>query len=180
MKYRKFGNTDMQLSEIGFGAWAIGGTSFGRVAKQDAMGALAKAQELGCNFVDTAAVYGDSEAILGEFLQGRRDKWFLASKYSASPGGMTALLNEQLKRLKTDYLDFYQIHWAPARKEHHLYDELNTLKQSGAVRYIGVSLYNVNDIDYVLDNTTIDGFQVAFSLLDPYPFLQHIASGHLQ
>ena len=165
----------MQLCEVGFGAWAIGGQSFGEVDKQDSLAALQKAEELGCNFVDTAAVYGDSEEILGEFLQGRRDKWYLASKYSGDERGMTAVLNEQLQRLKTDYIDFYQIHWVPNKKDQHLYDELNALKQSGKVRYIGVSLYNALEIDYVLDKTNIDGFMVSFSLLDPYPLLQRIS-----
>lgn len=174
MKYKTFGNTDMQLSEVGFGAWAIGGNSFGHVDKRDSLAALASAEHLGCNFVDTAAVYGNSEAILGEFLQGRRDKWFVATKFSGDKRGMTAVINEQLQRLKTDYIDFYQIHWVPNKTNYYLYDELNTLKQVGKVRYIGVSLYNVSDIDYVLKNTNIDGFQVAFSLLDPYPLLRRI------
>ena len=164
----------MQLSEVGFGAWAIGGKSFGQVTKRDSMAALAKAEQLGCNFVDTAAVYGDSEAIVGEFLQGRRDKWYLATKYSGDQRGMTAVLDEQLQRLKTDYIDFYQIHWVPNKNDRQLYDELNTLKQAGKVRYIGVSLYNVLDIDYVLAHTNLDGFQVPFSLLDPHPLLRRI------
>lgn len=174
MQYRTFGNTDMQLSEVAFGAWAIGGTSFGYVDKRDSLAALARAEHLGCNFVDTAAVYGDSETILGEFLQGRRDQWLVATKFSGDKRGMTAVVDEQLQRLKTDYIDFYQIHWAPGKKDHYLYDALNTLKQAGKVRYVGVSLYNVSDIDYVLRHTTIDGFQVAFSLLDPHPLLPRI------
>lgn len=174
MQYKVFGNTGMQLSEVGFGAWAIGGRSYGRVDKRDSLAALVKAEDLGCNFVDTAAVYGDSEEILGEFLQGRRDKWYLASKYSGDERGMTAVLNEQLHTLKTDYIDLYQIHWAPNNQDHHLYVELNTLKKSGKVRCIGVSLYSALNIDYVLEKTDIDGFQVPFSLLDPYPFLQRI------
>jgi aryl-alcohol dehydrogenase-like predicted oxidoreductase len=135
---------------------------------------LAKAEELGCNFVDTAAVYGDSEAILGQFLQSRRDKWYLATKYSGQQQGMTATLEEQLLTLKTDYVDFYQIHWAPGKRDHYLYDELHALKQAGKARYIGVSLNNVLEIDYVLDKTSVDGFQVPFSLLDPYPLLRRI------
>ncbi|MCI0507679.1 MAG: aldo/keto reductase [Gammaproteobacteria bacterium] len=174
MKYRQFGKTDMQVSEVGFGAWAIGGKSFGQVEKKDSLAALAKAEELGCNFVDTAAVYGDSEAILGQFLQSRRNKWYLATKYSGQQQGMTATLEEQLRTLKTDYIDFYQIHWAPGKRDHNLYDELHALKQAGKVRYVGVSLNNILEIDYVLEKTFVDGFQAPFSLLDPYPLLRRI------
>ncbi len=172
MKYRPFGKTDLNLSEIGFGAWAIGSKSFGHVDRQEALSALARAEELGCNFVDTAAVYGDSEQILGEFLQGRRDKWIIASKYSNQKTGMTALVEEQLKRMKLDVIDFYQIHWAP--NEQRLYDELYQLKESGKVRYIGVSLYSALDIEYILEKTHLDGFQIDISLLTPNPFLRKL------
>lgn len=172
MKYRKFGNTDLNLSEVGFGAWAIGGQSFGQVDRMDSLNALAKAEELGCNFVDTATVYGESENILGDFLKGRRDKWIVSSKYSGQKQGMTQLVNEQLKRMNLDAIDFYQIHWAP--NDPSLYEELYALKASGKVRYIGVSLATALDIDYVADKTEIDGFQLDISLLTPYPFLRRL------
>ena len=131
----------MQVSEVGFGAWAIGGKSYGKVDKQESLNALAKAEELGCNFVDTAMVYGDSEIVLGEFLKGRRDKWLIATKFSgSSEKSLLETANEQLKRLKTDYIDFYQIHWAPRGAQNYLYDELYKLKEQGKTRYIGVSL----------------------------------------
>lgn len=171
MQYRTFGKTGLKVSALGFGGWAIGGNSFGSVAREDALQALARAEELGCNLVDTAAVYGDSEEIIGQFLQGRRERWVLASKYSGQPQGMTALVDEQLRRLRTDHIDFYQIHWAPHRDKHALYDELDALKKAGKVRFVGVSLYNEADIDYILNHTQVDGFQVCFSLLDPRPLI---------
>jgi myo-inositol catabolism protein IolS len=161
----------MKVSEVGFGAWAIGGTSYGAVDRQDSLRALAKAEEHGCNFVDTAFVYGDSELVLGEFLQGRRNRWLIATKYSGQKAGIVATLEEQLKRIRIDTIDFYQIHWCPREQDRHLYDDLYRLKASGKVRFIGVSLHNAGDIDYVLDHTDLDGFQVAFSLLDPDPYL---------
>lgn len=174
MPYRRFGATDMQLSEVGFGAWAIGGRAYGAVQRDESLRALARAEELGCNFVDTAAVYGDSENVLGEFLSTRRARWLVATKFSGQQQGMTATLDQQLKRLGTDYVDFYQIHWAPGKKDLALYDELYRLKQSGRARYVGVSLYSAHDIDVVLDHTHIDGFQIAFSLLDPSPLLDRM------
>jgi aryl-alcohol dehydrogenase-like predicted oxidoreductase len=170
MRFRDFGKTGMRVSEVGFGAWGIGG-DFGRVDKRDALAALARAEELGCNFVDTASVYGNSEEIIGEFLPTRRDRWFLATKYSRQERSLLETAERQLQTLRTDHIDFYQIHWAPSGDEAHLYEDLYRLKESGKARWIGVSLYSVKDIDYVLDHTKIDGFQVAFSLLDPQPFL---------
>lgn len=171
MKYRDFGKTGLKVSEVGFGAWAIGG-AYGAVNKAESLNALARAEELGCNFIDTAAVYGDSEAVLGEFLKGRRDKWLLATKYSGQPEGMEKTLDAQLRRLGTDYVDLYQIHWAP--HESQPYRQLEALRAAGKTRFIGVSLYNANDIDFVLDHTDIDSIQLAFSLLDPFPYLQRL------
>jgi aryl-alcohol dehydrogenase-like predicted oxidoreductase len=170
MRLREFGKTGMKVSEVGFGSWGIGG-SYGAIERQQALDALARAEELGCNFVDTALVYGDSELILGEFLRGRRERWHVATKYSGQKAGFEATLESQLQRLGTDYIDFYQVHWAPGRDEQALYEALYRVKKAGKARAVGVSLYTASDIDYVLDNTDLDGFQVKFSLLDPDPFL---------
>ena len=159
------------MSEVGFGAWPIGGQAYGRVEQREALNALARAEELGCNFVDTAAVYGDSELVLGTFLRGRRSRWIVASKFSGQPEGMERTIEDQLRRLETDVIDFYMIHWAPGKSEMGLYDQLYRLKKSGKARWIGISLKTANDIDYVLDHTELDGFMVKFSLLDPEPFL---------
>lgn len=171
---RQFGTTSMQVSEVGFGAWAIGGQSYGAVDKADSLSALARAEELGCNFVDTAQVYGDSENVVGEFLEGRRSKWLVATKYSGQEGGLTANVEKQLRNLRTDVIDFYQIHWMPRGQEESLFDEMQKLKQAGKIRYTGVSLYNESDIDDLLERSDIDGFQVALSLLDPDPFLARV------
>lgn len=174
MLTRPFGKTGLQVSERSFGAWAIGGNSFGAVEPTQALRSLAVAEELGCNFVDTAAVYGESEALLGKFLAGRRDRWIVASKYSGQPSGMTAMVDEQLRRLGTDCIDFYQIHWAPRGKDEHLYSELARLKRDGKVRFCGVSLRSAADIDTVLSQPCIDGIQVCVSLLDPGPLVSRL------
>ena len=171
MNHRPFGRTGLQVSERGFGAWAIGGRAFGAVPASDALDALARAEEHGCNFVDTAAVYGESEALLGTFLRNRRDRWIVATKYSAQPEGMTALLEQQLQRLGTDYIDFHQIHWAPSASESGLYEELEALKRSGKVRFAGVSLKTLGEMQRVLAQPVIDGVQLPVSLLDPEPLM---------
>jgi myo-inositol catabolism protein IolS len=174
MPYRAFGSTGLKVSEVSFGSWGIGGRAYGPVQKLEALNALARADEHGCNLVDTAAVYGESETLLGEFLHGRRDRWLISTKYSEQPAGMTKTLEEQLQRLKTDRVDIYLTHWAPGRDEAAVYDELYALKKAGKVRFVGVSLKNATDIDYVIDHTNIDGLMVAFSLLDPDPFLARV------
>ena len=175
MPYRRFGSTGLKVSELGFGAWAIGGTAYGAVDRRDALSALARAEEFGCNLVDTAMeFYGDSELVLGEFLRGRRNRWIVATKYSYQPAGITATLEAQLRRLGTDVIDFYQLHWSPAQQERDVYDELYRLKKAGKVRFVGLSLYSAHEIDFVIDHTMIDGVQLPFSLLDPDPFLLQI------
>jgi aryl-alcohol dehydrogenase-like predicted oxidoreductase len=172
MPYRRFGRTGLQVSEVSFGAWGIGGTAYGAVDRAESLRALARAEERGCNLVDTAMIYGDSELVLGEFLRTRRSRWIVATKYSHQPAGMTATLEQQLRRLGTDVIDFYQLHWQPPRQSREsVYDELYRLKKAGKVRFVGLSLYSPRDIDYVLDHTMLDGVQVPFSLLDPDPFL---------
>ena len=176
MKYRSFGATDLCVSERGFGAWAIGGASYGRVDPGDALRALSRSEELGCNFVDTAAVYGTSESLLGQFLPDRRHRWLVASKYSGQPPDMTTCLEQQLRRLRTDRVDFYQLHWTPTSDQQGLYDELDALKRAGKIRYAGVSLYSAAEIDEVIDLPVIDGIQVRFGLLDPDPLLRRLAA----
>jgi myo-inositol catabolism protein IolS len=171
MPYRQFGGTGVHVSEIGFGAWAIGGSSYGAVNRAESLSALARAEELGCNLVDTASVYGDSELVLGDFLAGRRAHWFVATKFSGQDAGMTATLESQLRRLRTDCVDFYMVHWVPRGNDRGLLSELEALKRAGKARFIGVSLYNVDDVDYVLDEMQVDGLMLPFSLLDPDPFL---------
>jgi myo-inositol catabolism protein IolS len=176
MPYRRFGRTGLQVSEVSFGAWAIGGLSYGVVDRAESLRALARAEELGCNLVDTATIYGDSELVLGEFLRGRRSRWIVATKYSYQAAGMTATVEQQLRRLGTEGIDFYQLHWQPPQQPYEqVYEELYQLKKSGKVRFVGLSLYTPRDIDYVIEHTMLDGVQVPFSLLDPDPFLLRMA-----
>jgi aryl-alcohol dehydrogenase-like predicted oxidoreductase len=174
MRYRGFGLTGLRVSEVGFGAWAIGGKSYGAVRREDSLRALARAEELGCNFIDTAEVYGDSESVLGEFLPGRRDRWLVATKYSGQPEGLLATAERQLSRMKLDAIDFYQIHWAPRGHEARLLDDLQSLKQAGKAKSVGVSLSSAGDIDDMLASGRVDGFQVPFSLLEPRPLLSRL------
>ena len=178
MRYRAFGRTGLKVSEVGFGSWGIGGKSYGAADREESLRALARAEELGCNFVDSAKVYGDSEAILGDFLKERRSRWIVATKFSGQNEGMTATLESQLRTLQTDAVDLYQLHWLPRGKDAGMFDELARLKKAGKARFVGVSLYSAEDIADVLARPDIDSFQVAFSLLDPDPFMAKLAAIH--
>ncbi|MEO8017818.1 MAG: aldo/keto reductase [Pseudomonadota bacterium] len=171
MQLRDFGRTGLKVSEVGFGAWGIGGQGYGAVDQQQALRTLARAEELGCNFVDTAMVYGDSETLLGEFLVGRRSRWIVSTKFSGQSAGMSSTLETQLKRLRTDAVELYQLHWVPRGKDEHLLDEMLRLKAAGKARFVGISLYSAEDIDFVLARPEIDSFQVEFNLLEPDPFM---------
>ena len=109
--------------------------------------------------------------MLGEFLQDRRSRWIVATKFSGQSEGMTATVERQLQNLRTDVIDFYQIHWVPGGQDTGLFDELNGLKKAGKVRFVGVSLYTAAEIDAMLARPDVDGFQVALNLLEPDPFL---------
>ena len=140
MEYRKLGTTDVKITPIVFGAWAIGGTMWGGAEKKDAIQAIHKSLHHGISTIDTAPVYGfgRSEELVGEAIQGRRDKVEILTKYGLvwdGKGGvyhMSAqdaqgrttdifhLANRRsvieecensLRRLGTDYIDLYQIHW---------------------------------------------------------------------
>ena len=174
MKYRTFGKTGLRVSELGFGTWGIGG-GYGQVQENESLDALAKAEELGCNFVDTASVYGNAEDILGRFLSNRRDRWILSTKWTMQ-ATITEHIEYQLKTLKTDYIDFYQLHNCFFHPDHIEY--LYKLKQSGKVRFIGVSLGSATsknvglleqEIDDILE-TELDGIQIPISLFSAEPF----------
>lgn len=171
MRFRSLGKTGIKVSEVAFGAWGIGGKAYGQVERNESLNALARAEELGCNFVDTAGVYGDSEAILGEFLQGRRHKWLVSTKYSGQEAGLESTLEHQLRTMDLDAVDLYLIHWVPSESNDPLYEALYRIKKAGKARLVGVSLYSIDEIRRVLAESRVDAFMVAFSLLDPDPFL---------
>src|SRR6056297_1729440 len=170
MGYRDLGKSGIKVSEVSFGGLQIARQAGTDAGRDETMRALATAEELGCNLVDTSSVYGDSELLIGEFMPGRRDRWLISTKYSGQPAGLEATLENQLRRLRTDAVDIYMIHWAPS-PESELYEALYRLKKAGKTRLVGVSLYNINDIRTVLKQTDIDVFMVPFNFISPDPFV---------
>lgn len=191
MNYRKFGNTELLVSEIGFGAWAIGGPAmvgdlaigWGDVDDNTSIEALKKSFDLGINFYDTADFYGfgHSEEIIGKVFGNRTDV-IIATKVGHRVENQQILLDyskhhilkscdESLKRLKRDYIDFYQLHSA---KLNHLEDgqcieAMEELKSKGKIRYWGISLNTFNpypEAEFLLGRNLADGFQVAFNIIN--------------
>lgn len=204
MNYRKFGNTDLLVSEIGFGTWAIGGAAFvGKIPigwgpSDDAVSAAAihKALDAGINFFDTADFYGlgHSEELLGNTLGNRKDV-LIASKVGQKVGANNNIeidytkeyvikaCDTSLKRLKRDHIDFHQLH--VARMQHlengECIEAMQQLQKEGKIRYWGISLITFNpfpEADFFLTNEIGQGFQLVFNLINQraLPIIQQAAS----
>jgi aryl-alcohol dehydrogenase-like predicted oxidoreductase len=161
MIYRRLGRTGLMVSEAGFGGWAIGGEGWGDVRDEESLAALQKAFELGVNFFDTADVYGHghSEELIGQALGEVRDRVLIATKcgvdfsrgeparHNFAPAYLREALQRSLERLRTTYIDVYQLHNPPQKlaKDDRVWATLSELKASGAVRFFGISAKAAND-----------------------------------
>ena len=188
MQYRDFGNTGIKVSEVGFGTWAIGsnqhGNSYGFVEEKTALEALLKALELGCNFFETADVYGwgHSEELLGRAFRGKRDRVVIASKVGSdfyqgvgfqtfSPEYIRFALEKSLGRLKTDYIDVYQLHNPPLKviNKPSTYEVLRELKKEGKIRAWGLSVFDQIEGFAALAVAKPDSLQVPFNVFNEKP-----------
>lgn len=197
MRYRRLGRTDLQVSEVGFGAWAIGGGkhghSYGPTDDAESLRAIKYAFDQGCTFFDTADIYGHglSEKLLGQALQPHRPDCMIATKVgndfyhgpfhqNFDPDYIREALEKSLKRLRTDYIDLYQLHNPPLmmleRGEH--YEILEALKSEGKIRFYGVSVHDAYEGMMAIDTGKPDVIQVMHNLLrqdaseELFPFAQ--------
>lgn len=186
MQTRKLGYTDLYLTTIGFGAWAIGGGDWewgwGPQDDRDSIAAIHKALDLGINWIDTAAVYGlgHSEEIVGRAIRGRRDQVIIATKCGLvwEPGARRATnrlkawsvrqeAENSLRRLGVDVIDLYQIHWpVPDADIEEAWAEIARLIEEGKVRYGGVSNFSVSQLKRVQAIHPVASLQPPYSLLD--------------
>lgn len=182
MKYRPLGRTGLQISEVGFGCWAIGGTSYGPTEDPDSQKALQAAWDGGVNFFDTADTYGHghSEELLSEFLAGKpREKFVLASKAgwdfyhggskkNFDPEYLRFACEESLKRLKTGHIDLHQLHNPSLEKikQGEAVGALEKLKEEGKIRFIGISVHTEEEAFAAMEDPRIDTLQLVFNLLD--------------
>ena len=172
MQYRKLGRTGVEVSAVAMGCWAIVGDEFwGHQDEGDAVAAIEAALEAGINFFDTAEVYGAgySEELLGRVLTGRRDQVVIATKVSPDhlcPADLRASCEASLKRLRTDYVDLYQIHWPdweiPIAET---VGALEELRDEGKVRMIGCSNFGPRDLTELLAHVRTEVDQLAYNLL---------------
>ncbi len=172
MRTRRLGNSDLEVPVICFGCWAIAGDSiWGPQDERDAVGAIRLAVDLGMNFFDTAEGYGggESEALLGRGLRGLRERAIVATKASPGhhePAALKQACEDSLRRLQTDYIDVYQLHW-PNRTVpfEDTWEAMQELIDEGKVRVGGVSNWGPQDLEAILQFGHPDVDQVGYSLL---------------
>ncbi len=185
MKYRQFGNTGIEVSEIGFGAWGIGSTqgdsrAYGPTDDKISRKALRKAIEVGITFYDTSPLYGygHSEELIGSTLKDVRQKIIIASKVGFvnfkgdqdfSPKYIRSSIESSLSRLQTDYIDVFQLHYPPIdllREDSRIIDTLDSLKQEGKIRVVGISLKTSEESLIAIEQFNFKSVQVNFNLVD--------------
>ena len=178
------GQTGLEITRIGFGAWAIGGGGWefgwGPQDDEQSLGAIHRALELGVNWIDTAAAYGfgRSEEIVGRALQGLRQRPYVFTKCSIleGPGRRVvhslkrdSILREaetSLQRLGIDAIDLYQIHWPiPAEDIEEGWTALGELKEQGLVRHLGVSNFDVGQLQRIRQIAPVETLQPPYSLI---------------
>ncbi len=183
MQTRPFGRTDMQITPIGLGAWAIGGGqwefSWGPQDDQTSIATIKRALNLGINWIDTAAVYGlgHSEEIVRKAIKGR-EKPYIFTKcstlwdskgrvyHSLRPDSIQREVEASLKRLDIETIDLYQIHWPnPDHEIEEGWSKLVELKRQGKVRHIGVSNFNVEQLRRAEKIAPVETLQPPYSLI---------------
>ncbi len=181
---RTLGNSDLQLTPIGFGAWAIGGGNWefgwGPQEDRESISAIHRALDLGVNWIDTAAVYGlgHSEEVVGRALKSTSHKPLVFTKCSMRWGtdrkiyrSLTAEspaeeLEGSLRRLAVERIDLYQIHWPnPETEIEEGWEALEKLRQQGKIRWIGVSNFNVEQMKRAQKIAPITSLQPPYSML---------------
>ncbi len=185
MHTRQLGKTDIQITPIGFGAWAIGGgdwsSGWGAQDDKDSIAAIKHTLNLGINWIDTAAIYGlgHSEKVVGEAIKGRERPYIFTKcslvwdenrniSSSLKADSIQRECEASLKRLGVDYIDLYQIHWPnPDPDIEEGWSKLTDLKKQGKVRAIGVSNFNVEQMQRAQKIAPIDSLQPPYSLVHP-------------
>jgi aryl-alcohol dehydrogenase-like predicted oxidoreductase len=182
MHYRELGRTGWKVSEVSFGAWAIGG-GWGSVDDKESLAALNKALDLGVNLIDTADVYGDghSEQLIAQVLKSRREEVIVATKagrrldphladgYNAA--NLTSFIERSLKNLDTDCLDLVQLHCPPTEVYYRpeVFGALDGLVRAGKIRYYGVSVEKVEEALKAIEYPNVQTVQIIFNMFRHRP-----------
>jgi aryl-alcohol dehydrogenase-like predicted oxidoreductase len=182
MQYRGLGSSELKVSEISFGTWAIGG-AWGNVNDKESLLALEAAMDKGVNFFDTADVYGDghSERLLAQATKGREDEIHIATKFcragdihdpaTYSEASVRAYCEASLKRLDRERIDLYQIHCPPMSilKDGSVFGVLDKLQQEGKIRHYGVSVESVEEGMFCLEQSNVRALQVIYNIFRQKP-----------
>ncbi len=182
MNYRQLGRTPWKVSEISFGAWAIGG-SWGQVSDAEAMGALNEALDSGVNFIDTADVYGDgrSERLIAELRKKRKEPIVVATKAGRrlpkqtvegySRENLTAWVEDSLRNLGCEAIDLLQLHCPPSAlyERPEVFGILDDLVKNGKLRYYGVSVEKVSEAIRATEYPNVQSVQIIFNIFRQRP-----------
>jgi aryl-alcohol dehydrogenase-like predicted oxidoreductase len=182
MNYRKLGRTGWEISEISFGAWAIGGT-WGRVDDKESLNALHKALDQGVNFFDTADVYGDghSEQLLAKLKKERKEKFYIATKAGRrldpltaegfNRKNLTSFVERSLVNLNTESIDLLQLHCPPTQVYYmpEVFDILDDLVKQGKLQYYGVSVEKVDEAIKAIEYPNVQSVQIIFNIFRQRP-----------
>src|ERR1700677_3070718 len=182
MKYRALGRTGWKVSEISFGAWAIGG-AWGQVSDEESMAALNQAIDSGINFIDTADVYGNghSHSLIAQLKKSRKEEIVVATKLGRrlpkqtvegySRENLTSWVEDNLHTLETDALDLVQLHCPPTSAYYHpgIFGVLDDLVQAGKIRFYGVSVERVEEALKALEYPNLQSVQIIFNCFRQRP-----------
>jgi aryl-alcohol dehydrogenase-like predicted oxidoreductase len=182
MNYRLLGRTGMKVSEVSFGAWAIG-SSWGKVDDRESLAALHKAVDLGVNFIDTADVYGmgRSEKLIGRLLRERRETIYVATKAGRrldphtaeryTPVVIRKFVEDSLKNLRVDSLDLLQLHCPPPQVyyEPELFAALDAMVKAGKLKNYGVSVEKVEEALKAIEYPGVRTVQIIFNIFRQRP-----------
>lgn len=182
MRYRTFGRTGWEVSEIGFGAWAIG-ADWGHVSEADALDALHRSIDLGVNFIDTADVYGDgrSEQLITRVLKDRGEQVYVATKAGRrldphlaegyNRQNLTAFVERSLLNLDVEALDLVQLHCPPTEVYYNpeVFDVLDDLTKAGKIRHYGVSVEKVEEAIKAVEFPNVKSVQIIFNIFRTRP-----------
>lgn len=188
MTKRKLGNSDLEITPVGFGAWAIGGAgwqfTWGAQDDRDSINAIHKALDMGVNWIDTAAVYGvgHSEEVVAKALKeysGEKPYVFTKNSLRWDENGNTTKVHDpvsireecedSLRRLNVDVIDLWQMHWPPEDDNDKIkgaWETMTKLKEEGKVRYIGVSNFNVEQLKIAQEIAPVTSLQPIYNLLN--------------
>src|SRR6266567_4219034 len=182
MNYRELGRTGWKVSEISFGAWAIG-SAWGDVDDRESLAALHRAVDLGVNFFDTADVYGDgrSERLLAQLKRERSEELIIATKAGRrlephvasgyNGENLSAFIDRSLQNLQTDTLDLLQLHCPPTDVYYtpELFAALDDFVKQGKIRYYGVSVQKVEEALKAIEYPGVQTVQIIFNIFRQRP-----------